>query len=217
MNRRLFLVTTGAAAAASCSVPPPHVGLPASSRSRRAHFVRIDSDGSVVVTCARAEMGQGARTAIALLAAEELDADWSRVSVAQGDLDGRYGEQFAGGSAVVRTSWDPVRRAGAAARAMLVEAAARRWRVPPSECRTQRRRVLHPRTRRSLEYGALVAAARTVPVPDNPPLKSPAEYRLLGRGKPNLDHPAIVTGAARFGIDTRVPGMLYAAVERAPG
>ncbi len=220
MNRRLFLVTSGAAAGSLA------LGTAPSSGSARGHgnadplapgpFVQIDSDGRVTVSCARAEMGQGARTAIALLAAEELDADWGRVRVVQGDLDEKYGEQFAGGSAVVRTSWTPVRRAGAAARAMLVEAAARRWQVPAGECSTEHGRVLHPRTRRSIDYGALVADARTLPVPENPPLKRAGAYRLLGRGKPNLDHPSIVTGAARFGIDTRVPGMLYAAIERAP-
>ena len=151
-----------------------------------------------------------------MLAAEELDADWSRVRVVQGDLDEKYGEQFAGGSAVVRTSWNPVRRAGAAARAMLLEAAARRWAVPAAECRTESGQVLHPRTKRSIEFGRLVADARTIPVPENPPLKRPADYKLLGRGRRNLDHASIVTGAARFGIDMRVPGMLYAVVERAP-
>jgi isoquinoline 1-oxidoreductase beta subunit len=216
MNRRVFLVSTGAAAGSLVLGAAPSRARSNAEPFAPGPFVRIDPDGSVTVTCARAEMGQGARTAIALLAAEELDADWARVRVIQGDLDPKYGEQFAGGSAVVRTSWNPVRRAGAAARAMLVEAAARRWGVPAGECRTESGRVLHPRTRRSLEYGALVAEARTVAVPENPPLKSPADYKLLGRGKPNLDHGSIVTGAARFGIDTRVPGMLYAAIERAP-
>ncbi len=216
MNRRLFLVTTGAAAGSLMLGVAPSRARSDAEPLVPGPFVRIDPDGSVTVTCARAEMGQGARTAIALLAAEELDADWARVRVIQGDLDPKYGDQFAGGSAVVRTSWNPVRRAGAAARAMLVEAAARRWRVPAGECRTESGRVLHPRTRRSLEYGALVAEARNVAVPENPPLKSPADYKLLGRGRPNLDHGSIVTGAARFGIDTRVPGMLYAAIERAP-
>ncbi len=216
MNRRLFLVTTGAAAGSLMLGVAPARSRAKDEPLEPGPFVRVDPDGSVTVTCARAEMGQGARTAIALLAAEELDADWGRVRVVQGDLDPKYGEQFAGGSAVVRTSWNPVRRAGAAARVMLVEAAARRWGVPAAECRTESGRVLHPRTRRSIEYGALVAHARTVPVPEQPPLKSPADYKLLGRGKPNLDHAAIVTGDARFGIDTRVPGMLYAAIERAP-
>jgi isoquinoline 1-oxidoreductase beta subunit len=216
MNRRLFLVATGAAAGSLVLGVAPARTHGKVEPLTPGPFVRIDPDGRVTVTCARAEMGQGARTAIAMLAAEELDADWSRVQVVQGDLDEKYGEQFAGGSAVVRTSWGPVRQAGAAARAMLVEAAARQWRVPVGECRTESGRVLHSRTGRTAEYGTLVAAARELPVPDNPPLKRPADYRLVGRGRRNLDHTAIITGAARFGLDTRVPGMLYAAIVRAP-
>ena len=216
MNRRIFLVTSGAAAGGLVLGMRPARGRGAASPLATGPFLRLDADGTVTVTCARAEMGQGARTAIALLAAEELDADWSQVRVVQGDLDEIYGEQFAGGSAVVRTSWRPIREAGAAARAMLVEAAARRWRVPAGECRTSRGRVVHRRTGRAAEYGALVEAAKSLPVPDNPPLKRPSDYALLGRGRRNLDHAAIVRGQARFGIDTRVPGMLYAAIERAP-
>ncbi|HEX2451803.1 MAG TPA: molybdopterin cofactor-binding domain-containing protein, partial [Gemmatimonadales bacterium] len=216
MNRRVFLVTTSAAAGGLMLGVRPSGARTRVEPLEAGAFVRIDLDGSVTVTCARAEMGQGARTAIAMLAAEELDADWSRVRVVQGDLDEKYGDQFAGGSAVVRTSWRPVRQAGAAARLMLVEAAARWWRVPAGECRTENGQVIHPRTRRTIEYAALVADARAVPVPDDPPLKRPSEFKLLGRGRRNLDHGTIVTGAARFGIDTRVPGMLYAAIERAP-
>ena len=216
MNRRVFLVTAGAAAGSLMLGIRDAGGRTDAAALEPGPFVRIDPDDTVTVTCARAEMGQGARTAIAMLAAEELDADWSRVRVVQGDLDEKYGEQFAGGSAVVRTSWRPIRQAGAAARAMLLEAAARRWRVPVAECRTANGRVLHPKTRRAVRYGALVGDARDLPVPADPPLKRRAEYTLLGRGRGNLDHAAIVTGRARFGIDTRVPGMLYAAIERAP-
>ncbi|HEU5170981.1 MAG TPA: molybdopterin cofactor-binding domain-containing protein [Gemmatimonadales bacterium] len=219
MNRRLFLVTSAAATGSliiGAAPAPRRRAFRAGEPLAPGPFVRIDPDGSVTVVCARAEMGQGARAAIALLAAEELDADWDVVRVEQGDLDAKYGDQFAGGSAVVRTSWTPVRRAGAAARAMLVAAAARRWGVSEAECRTERGRVLHPRTRRRIAYGELVADARALPVPQDPPLKRPADYRLVGRGRANRDHPTIVRGAARFGMDTRVPGMLYAVVERAP-
>ncbi len=179
-------------------------------------FVRIDPDGSVTVTVARAEMGQNTRTTLALMVADELEADWSKIQVEQGDLDPRYGDQFAGGSAVVRTSWEPLRTAGAAARMMLLEAAAARWSVPASECRTELGLVRHARTGQSIPYGQLVADAARRPVPQHVALKDPAQFKLIGQGKPNLDARAIVTGAIRFGSDTRVPGMLYAVIERAP-
>jgi isoquinoline 1-oxidoreductase beta subunit len=179
-------------------------------------FLRIGPDGEVTVTVARAEMGQGTRTALAMLVAEELDADWSRVRVEQGDLDPKYGDQFAGGSAVVRTSWEPLRQAGATARAMLVSAAAARWGVDPAECQTGDGNVRHPAGGRSLGYGELVAAAAALPVPASVPLKQPAEFRIIGTPRPNLDHRDVVTGRIRFGMDQRVPGMLFAVIERSP-
>jgi isoquinoline 1-oxidoreductase beta subunit len=179
-------------------------------------FLRIAPDGAVTVTVARAEMGQGARTALAMLVAEELDADWNRVRVEQGDLDPRYGDQFAGGSAVVRTSWEPLRQAGATARAMLVSAAATRWGVPPAECETGDGRVRHPASRRSLGYGELTGAAAALPVPAAVPLKAARDFRVIGTSRRNLDHPEVVTGRIRFGLDQRVPGMLFAVIERSP-
>lgn len=179
-------------------------------------FVRIGGDSQVTVTVARAEMGQGARTALAMLVAEELDADWARVRVEQGDLDSKYGDQFAGGSAVVRTSWEPLRRAGATARAMLVSAAATRWGVPSAECVTRESRVHHPPTDRAVAYGELVSAASTLSVPGDVPLKPAAEYRVVGKSRKNVDHPDVVTGRIRFGLDHRVPGMLFAVIERSP-
>jgi isoquinoline 1-oxidoreductase subunit beta len=179
-------------------------------------FVRIGGDGQVTVTVARAEMGQGARTALAMLVAEELDADWGRIRVEQGDLDPKYGDQFAGGSAVVRTSWRPLRQAGATARAMLVSAAATRWGVPLTECETRDGRVHHAPTGRSLPYGQLVGAAARLPVPGDVPLKPIDQYRIVGKSRKNVDHPDVVTGRSLFGLDHRVPGMLFAVIERSP-
>ncbi len=215
MYRRQFLVTIASATgvfALGCG--PARRGVPAGDPFVPSAFLRIDPDGSVTVTVARAEMGQGSRTALALIVAEELDADWSRVRVEQGDLDPKYGDQFAGGSAVVRTSWEPLRNAGAAARSMLIGAAAARWGVPAAQCTTDNGEVRHSAKR--LGYGELAGAARLLPLPAKVDLKRPEQFRLIGKGRPNLDHPAVVTGAIHFGMDTQVPGMLYAVIARAP-
>lgn len=179
-------------------------------------FLRIAEDDQVTVTVARAEMGQGARTALAMLVAEELDADWSRVTVEQGDLDPRYGDQFAGGSAVVRTSWTPLRQAGATARAMLIAAAANRWKVPAAECDTAQGRVRHSGSGRTLHYGELVTEAAALKVPESVPLKDVARFTIAGTSRKNLDHPSVVTGQIKFGLDHRLPGMLFAVVLRSP-
>ncbi len=179
-------------------------------------YVRIDPDGRVTVTCARAEMGQGSRTAIAMLVAEELEVPWERVRVVQGDLDPRYGEQFAGGSAVVRTSWKPLREAGAAARGLLEAAAAARWGVPVAECHGTAGLVQHIPSKRTIPYGALVGSAAKLTIAPKIWLKQPSEFTVISQPRRNVDHPAIVTGTMPFGLDVRVPGMLFATIERAP-
>ncbi len=215
MYRRQFLVTVAAATGGLALGCAPSRERSPGGPFAPSPFLRIDPDGAVTVTVARAEMGQGSRTALALMIAEELDADWSRIRVEQGDLDARYGDQFAGGSAVVRTSWEPLRTAGATARAMLVSAAAVRWKVAAAECLVENGEVRHA-SRGRLGFGELAAAASKLPVPGKVELKRPGAFRLIGTGRPNLDHPAIVTGAMAFGLDTRVPGMLYAVIARAP-
>lgn len=180
-------------------------------------FLRIEPDGAIVVVVPRPEMGQGSRTAIAMLVAEELDADWARLRVEQADLDdSRYGPQYAGGSAVVRTSWMPLRRAGATARALLVAAAAKRWKVDAARCITEAGLVKHHATGRSLAYGVLASPAGKLVAPADVPLKKRSEFRIIGTPRRGLDVPAIVTGRATYGIDVRVPGMLFASIERAP-
>jgi isoquinoline 1-oxidoreductase beta subunit len=180
-------------------------------------FVRVEPTGDVVVIVSRPEMGQGSRTAIAMLVAEELEADWKRVRVEQADLDEqRYGPQYAGGSAVVRTSWTPLRRAGAAARMMLVRAAADRWNVDPSQCVAERGRVRHAGSGRVASYGSLVASAAKLTAPTEIPLKPSGEFRIIGTSRRGVDVPAIVTGRMTYGIDVRLPGMLFASIERSP-
>lgn len=217
-------------------------------------WVRIAPDGRVVVALPRVEMGQGVHTALALLVAEELDADWSRVSVAFAPVGRLYANtalllnaspfeagdtrlrartthavlqraglwlslQATGGSASVRDAWEPMRAAGAAARAMLVAAAARAWQVEPAALRVERGVVLHPPSGRRAGFGELVQAAAALPQPeaDTPlALKAPASWTLIGRDVPRLPAPGRLTGATVYGTDVRLPGMLHAAIAHCP-
>ncbi len=179
-------------------------------------WLEIPPDGAVNIWTGRSEMGQGVRTAMPMIVAEELEADWQAVHVIQADANAAYGDQMTVGSRSVQTGWEPLRRAGAAAREMLISAAALTWGVPPSECRAEKGVVRHASSGRSLGYGQLTDRAATLPVPANPQLKSPAEYRILGTRVPRVDTPAKVTGRAQYGIDVRVPGMVFAAVARCP-
>ena len=181
-------------------------------------FIRIDPNGTVTITVARPEMGQGVRSALPLIVAEELCADPMTVRVEQADVGDQYGvgQQYAGGSSSVRESFEPLRRAGAAAREMLVQAAAARWGVRPDTCLAREGYVVHEPSARRLLFGQLVAAARALPVPQTASLKHPKEFRLIGTRWPSRDAPAIVEGSIRFGLDTRVPGMLFAAIARSP-
>jgi CO/xanthine dehydrogenase Mo-binding subunit len=181
-------------------------------------FIRIDPDNTVTITVARPEMGQGVRTALPLIVAEELGADWKSIRVEQADAGDEYGvgQQYAGGSNSVPESFEPLRRAGAAAREMLVLAAAGRWGVQPDVCGTRGGYVVHEPTGRRLGFGELVATARSLPVPNDAPLKDPKEFRVIGTRTRSVDAPAIASGTLRFGLDTRVPGMMFAAIARSP-
>ena len=179
-------------------------------------WIRIGSDDSVTIIVAKSEMGQGVRTALPMIVAEELDADWTTVRVEHAIADAKYGRMGTGGSTSVRTSWDHLRKAGAAARMMLVGAAARRWDVPVAECRSESGTVVHVPTGRVLSYGELAEDAAKLPVPKNPKLKDPSEFRIIGQRIPGVDTPAKVDGSAVYGLDVRVPGMLFASVARCP-
>ena len=181
-------------------------------------FLRIAPDDIVTIWCAKSDMGQGVRTGLPMIVAEELDADWSRIRVEQADAHpSAYGRMMTVGSSSVRNgAWMPLRQAGAAARTMLVQAAAERWGVRPEDCATESGRVMHQGSNRSLAYGELVEAAAALPVPANPTLKNPATFRLIGTRARVLDTPDKVTGAAKYGADIRVPGPLFATVVRPP-
>jgi isoquinoline 1-oxidoreductase beta subunit len=179
-------------------------------------WLEITLEGAVKIWCGKSEMGQGVRTALPMIVAEELCCDWQRVEVLQADLDAKYGEQLTGGSLSVRTSYENLRKAGGAAREMLLSAAAGKLGVNRTECRAENGRVLHAKSKRELAFAELIGSAASLPAASDPPLKPPAEFRLIGRATPRTDTSSKITGTAKFGIDVRVPGMLIASVERCP-
>ena len=179
-------------------------------------FVEIAADGMVTIASKNPEIGQGVKTSLPMLVAEELDIPWERVRVVQAGLDPRYGDQGAGGSTAVSENWAGLRKAGATARHLLVAAAAQRWAVEPSTCDVDSGSVVHRPSGRRLSYGALAAAAARLPVPTDVALKEPSRYRLIGTRVPGVDNAAIARGRATYGIDARVPGMLHACVLHPP-
>jgi len=218
LSRRRFLeLSAGAAAGLALGVGRPgRAGAAGTTSFAPSAFLSIDETGAVTVWVTKSEMGQGVRTSLPMLVAEELEADWSRVRIEPALAEARYGSMGTGGSRSIRSLFLPLRQVGAAAREMLVAAAAARWGVDAGTCRAERGAVLHGPSGRRLGYGELVAQAAKLPVPKDPALKSPKEFRLIGKRVPRLDTPDKIDGRAVFGIDVRVPGMLHAVVARAP-
>src|SRR5947207_9871664 len=179
-------------------------------------YLRIAPDGKITVMVARSEIGQGVRTALPMILAEELEADWKQIEIEQAGASTLFGDQSTGGSASVRTTWDPMRKAGAAAREMLISAAALEWGVARSSCAAENSSVVHSASGRRLNYGQLANRAATLPVPTDPPLKQAKDYKIVGKPLPRLDTASKVNGAAIFGSDFRVPNMKYALLARCP-
>jgi isoquinoline 1-oxidoreductase subunit beta len=184
-------------------------------------WIHVGAGDMVTVLIDKSEMGQSILTGLAMIAADELDCDWKKVRTEFAPADKvyfnpRFGAQGTGGSSGTPTSWDPLRSASATARAMLLEAAAQKWGVEASQCSAENSTILHAATKRRLTYGSLAEAAAKLPVPQNVPLKTPSQYNLIGKATKRLDTPDKVNGSALYGIDVRLPGMLYAVVARCP-
>jgi isoquinoline 1-oxidoreductase beta subunit len=181
-------------------------------------YLGLEPDGRVIIIAHRSEMGTGIRTSLPMIVAEELEADWTRVKIEQAIGDAKYGSQDTDGSESIRDFYDPMREAGATARMMLESAAASKWGVPASECRAKNHEVLHAKTDRKLGFGELAPLAAKQPVPKREQLKfkSPAEYRYVGKNVPIADLDDILAGHAVFGMDARMPGMVYASIEHPP-
>jgi isoquinoline 1-oxidoreductase subunit beta len=185
-------------------------------------FVRIDGDGQVVLTMPYVEMGQGTYTSIPMLIAEELEVELNQVRLEHVPPNEKLyanpllGVQATGNSNAIRGAWQPLRQAGATARAMLVSPAAKRWNVDPASCRAQSGEVLHAPTGRRIKYGELAADAARVPVPEGVTLKQPRDFKLIGTPAKRLDTPAKVNGSATYGIDVRLRGMKFATLAQSP-
>jgi isoquinoline 1-oxidoreductase beta subunit len=189
-------------------------------------FVQLEPSGKVIIGSPQPEMGQGVKTSLPMLIAEELDVEWDRVSVkqmplgvkrdAEGNMAWLHVGQGAGGSTSIVEAWQPLREAGATARWQLIRAAAQLWDVTPQSCATEPGYVVHPRLGRA-PYGKLAALAATLPLPEKvPELKEPADYRIIGRPQRVVDARDIVTGAATYGIDANLPGQVYVVIARCP-
>jgi isoquinoline 1-oxidoreductase beta subunit len=179
-------------------------------------FISISSSGAVSIIAPNSEMGQGVKTSLPMIVAEELDVAWEQVTVTQGDLNPAYGRQTSVGSQSTPANFLPLRRAGATARVMLVQAAAETWGVPASQCTTERGTVIHSASNRRATYGELATKAASLTAPLNVQLKDPKDFKLLGTRVPGVDNQKIVTGAPLFGIDVQLPGMLYATYTKCP-
>ncbi|MFK7957056.1 MAG: molybdopterin cofactor-binding domain-containing protein [Lysobacterales bacterium] len=227
LSRRGFLQSSGLVAGglivglvapAGCTQQSPDVPVVATDLNA---YVRISSDGEISIVVPGAELGQGIYTSLPKIVAEELEADWSRVVVRLATADDSYnnpnrGRQSTGNSDSVMSYFDALRKTGAATREMLLSAAAEQWQVPQESCRASNSFIVHEPSGRSLSYGALAEAAAGVPIPVDPPLKSPENYTLLGKSLPRKDTLFKVSGSAVFGADVRLPNQLFASIRTSP-
>jgi isoquinoline 1-oxidoreductase beta subunit len=180
-------------------------------------FVKINSKGIITIMAPNPEVGQGVKTSLPMLVAEELDVDWEALVIEQAPLDlNKYKRQVAGGSGSTPSSWESFRKAGAAVRHVLRQAASQKWNVPIAEVTTEKGFVVHQATNKRLSYGVLAKAASEIPLPEEVPLKDPKDYKLIGTRVRNVDSKYIVTGKAKYGLDTRREGMTFTMVARPP-
>lgn len=179
-------------------------------------YILINDDGKIILFNARPDMGQGTYQSLPLLIAEELEVTLDQVEIRNTDGQGKYGAQLSGGSSSVRTRWLPMRKAGAAVKEMLITAASKKWQVPVSECYASEAKVFHKPSGKSYTYGELVEEASKLEIPKEPKLKDQKDFKLLGKSVPRPEIPSKVNGTAVFGIDSDIPGMLFASIERSP-
>ena len=184
-------------------------------------FIRIDPDDSITIIVNKSEMGQGVYTSLPMMIAEELEADWSRISVESAPVAAVYNHtsfpmQMTGGSSSVPSSWEQMRRVGATARVLLVRAAAQQWGVPENECHAENSMVSHAASGRDASYGTLADIASELPMPDNVALKSPKDFKIIGKATRRLDTPAKINGTAQFGLDVYLPDVLTVLIARSP-
>lgn len=179
-------------------------------------FVELRSNGDLILTASRSEMGQGVRTSLTSVIADEMDADWSRVSVKQAPGDDAYGNQNTDGSRSIRTIYEPMRKMGAMAREMLISAAANHWSISEDKCSTSKHYVIREDTKEKLFYGDLVSLAGNMVVPENPKLKSREEFVYIGKELKSVDANDFVTGVSKYGLDVKVQNMVYACIARSP-
>jgi isoquinoline 1-oxidoreductase subunit beta len=233
ITRRHFVVAS-ASAAGGLAVSVAFPGLadaasigaqawgPESTPNEINAFLAIDPDGSILIRSPHQEMGQGAITALPMIVAEELECDWSKVKVEYASPARNlreknvYGEMTTVGSRGVRTSWQMLLQAGASARERLIAAAAQRWNVSPSDCGAANSKITHKATGRSFDYGALAADAANIKLDKEPAIRTPDQFKLIGKRLARLDTPLKINGSAKFAIDTKVPDMVYAAVAACP-
>lgn len=179
-------------------------------------FVELKTDGELILTASRSEMGQGVRTSLTSVIADEMDADWSLVKVRQAPGDDAYGNQNTDGSRSIRTIYEPMRKMGAMAREMLLTAAASHWNVAEAECETENHYVIHRTTGNKMFYGDLAEKASGLRAPEDPKLKSPEDFVYIGKGLKSIDVSDFTSGKSRYGLDIKVPGMQYACIARCP-
>lgn len=218
LERREFLKTgtmAGAGLVISFYLPDAAADDSAAAFQPNA-WLRVAPTDEVTVWVAKSELGQGTHTGLAMIIADELDADWKNVKVERAVLDAKYGFQGTGGSTGIRTSWTNLRRAAAAGRAMLIAAAAQQWSVAADTCSTEPGYVVHKRNERRASYGSLAMAASKLPVPENPPLKEAKDFRYIGKPMGRVDVPDKLRGKAVYGIDVRRDNMLYGTVVHCP-
>ncbi|WP_206486251.1 molybdopterin cofactor-binding domain-containing protein [Thalassotalea sp. G2M2-11] len=221
ISRRDFIKTSGLAAGGLVIGVSTPMGAMAFERENDAEFnpnafIHLQDNGDLILYCGRCEMGQGISTALPSAVADEMEADWSRVTVKQGDADAKYGPQATGGSASIVRMFQPMREAGAAAKIMLVAAAAKAWKVPAEQCVAKKHFVYHNDSGKKLSYGQLASLAALQAVPEKPPLKEKSEYNYIGKALPRHDQGQVVVGERIYGVDTKLPGLKYAAITHCP-